>query len=298
MNKRNLLAEIFADAGRARGELNAQRARKLKWWRETIGVPLEGKALLQRRLTTEQENDLRQLLGSERFITYAEVGLWLADETEIMQVMVKQRRLKKLHDAAETLESFAKVLDRAENGQLPETREIPLFYYLLPSVADTLTEHPALGDAVLNTSGAQLRAWLEVIRISTEHVNFREKFGRRGPRKKTHHKMAMSGLVLGFCETLGDPRNSNQFREAAKIVLAPLNAGERERKERIQHLRCRPRQLGASPELRAELATLEKQQKKADAGRDWVRKLCDKALKDETWIDACMKLVAGNNSEK
>lgn len=282
MNKRSLLADIFANAGRGRGELNTKRARKLKWIEETILGPIERKSLRQRRLTTEQENDLRQLLGNERFIAYAELALWLVSESVIIKDILPQRKLKELHDAAETLERFATALDRAENYLAPRFREVPIFYYLMPSVADTLIERPALGDAVLNTSGAQLRAWLEVIRVSTERANLGEKFGRRGPRKKAHHKVAMTALMYGFSQTQGDPRNSDTFRKAVKIVLAPLDAGERERKERIRRLRNSPRRLSASPELRTELATLEKRQKKADTRRDdRVRKLCDDVLKDE-----------------
>jgi len=259
---------------------------------------VERKSLRQKRLTTEQENDLRQLLGSERLIPCAEVALWLASEADIMQDILPQRKLKKLHDAAVTLEQFATVLDRAENEQLPKLHDIPLFYYLMPSVADTLIEHPALGDRVLNTSGAQLRDWMEVIRVSTEGANLGDRFGRRGRRKKVCNKTAIRVLVCGFCRTQGDPRNGVMFRKVARIVLAPLDAGERKREERIRRLRNNPRRLSTSFELMTELATLEKQQKKTDARRDWVRKLCDKALKDDAWISLCMETATGNNSKK
>ncbi len=259
---------------------------------------VEKESQRQRRLTTEQENDLRQLLGSEHIIPFAELALWLASEAGIKQDILPQRKLKELHDAAETLEQFAKVLWRAEDEQLPKGSEIPLFYYLMPSVADTLIERPALGDAVLNTGGMQLRAWLEVIKVSTELANLNEKFGRRGPRKKAHHKLIMSALVHGFCHAQGDPCNSDTFRKVARIVLAPLDAGERKREERTRRLRNSPRRLSTNSELRTELAMLEKQQKRMDARRDWVRKLCDEALKDDAWISLCMKSDSGNNSEK
>ncbi len=295
MNKRSLVG-IFTGAGRVRGERNAKRASKLKGIVSTAFV--ERKAQRQRRLTTEQVNDLKQLLGSEHLIPFAESALWMASETGIKQGILPQRKLKELHDAAVTLEQFATVLDRAENEQPPKVSEIPLFYYLMPSVAATLIEYPALDDAVLDTSGMQLRAWLEVIKVSTELANLDEKFGRRGPRKKAYNKVAISVLVPCFCRTQGNPRNSATFRKVARIVLAPLDAGERKQEERIRHLRNNPRRLSASSKLGAELAALEEQQKKTDARRDWVRKLCDEALKDNSWINHCMKMATGNNSEK
>lgn len=269
-------------------------------------------------MTPEQEQDLRDLLGNNaqttHFFAWVELALRQKEATRYLSQRASMHRheLKELYNAADKMSRLFSVLDYAERHDIPNIDDAEsMFLYLsfIPALADQmLTSNTVkkvwasegVGWATDSASAPRLRAWMEAVKDCAQNMLLDEDPNRRGRRKDYPHQVALLILIQGFCKTQAEPlpEAKDKFTKAATIVLAPLSEYERQQKKRLYTLRSRPRKTSRNPDLLDELRNLERAEKTMIRGRDWVRKLCDKALKDETWIDSCMKLATGNNSGK
>jgi|GEM_PF-3091378 len=282
---KNSLVDFFRDGRRAPDageEPHAKAAiNRLAVWRGTreriqrLHHALTGNTSREtKRLTHEQAQDLRELLGDSesttQFIHYAETALHVGHELDIGLDILGKKRLRALREAAEKMRFLASVIERAERGNIEDglpPREIALAFYFVPTLAKQIADNPVQAWRMADTG--QVRAWMEAVEDTAQHLLAGTE-GKGRDKNRCRH-VAIRWLEKGWNETQPDPDAKDMFIRAVTIILTPQNNAAR-----IRKLQARPRRLAASGEKQRELAELERADNSA---RDRIRHQVSAALK-------------------